>query len=92
MQFIMTIKEIRFKALKTSIKNMTILSTWVAQSVECLTLDFVGLRSSQMISGLWDRVPASGFALSVEPAWDPLSFHRSLPTHLPCSLSLSLKK
>ena len=58
---------------------------WVAQWVQCLTLDFRSGPDPRVVSSSL----VLGSALSVEPAWDSLSRSLSLP--LPCSHSLSKK-
>ena len=57
--------------------------TWVAQSVEPMTLEFSSGNDPRVL-GL---SPTLGPMLSVEPAWDSLSISPSAP--LPCSCSLS---
>ena len=67
-------------------KVMPCRSTWVAQLIECLTLDFGSGHDPRVIRSS----PASGSVLSVEPAWDSFSPSPSLcPT---CSLQLKNNK
>ena len=67
----------------TSILNST--ATWVAQSIECPTLDF-GSGYDLMVVG---SSPALGSVLGMEPAWDYLS--PSLSATPPLMLALSFK-
>ena len=69
--------------LHYSLKNIKIWGAWVAQSVECPTLDFSSAHGF-MVMG-WS--PMSGFVLNMEPAWDSVSL--SAPPVLTCVLSLS---
>ena len=59
---------------------------WVAQLVECLTLDCSSGRDPRVMGSS----PTSGSTLSVKPAEDSLSLSVSLSLSLPPSLSLSL--
>ena len=59
---------------------------WVAQWVECPTLDF-GSGHYPWVLG---SSPTSGSVLSVEPAWHSLSFSPSVP--LPCSCACTLSQ
>ena len=60
---------------------------WVAQLVKQLTLDFGSGHDLRVVRSS----PTLGFALSMEPAWDSLSPHLPLLTHV-CLLSLILIK
>ena len=69
----------------------TLWSTWVAESVECLTLD---LDSGHDLAVREFKPHIRLCADRADPAWDSLSLPLSLsaPPLLVCSLSLSLSK
>ena len=64
------------------------LDAWVAQSVECLTLDF-SLSHDLTVCGFKPCIRL--YADIVEPAWDSLSLFLSLPLPHVFSLALSFK-
>ena len=55
---------------------------WVAQSVECLILDFGSGHDPRIVGSS----PDLGSVLSMEPTWDSLFLSAPLPAHT-CSLS-----
>ena len=59
----------------------------MAQSVECLTLDF-GSGHDPRVMG--SSLTSEASMLGREPAWDSLSLSPSAPPLLACTLALSL--
>ena len=65
--------------------ELVLRGTWVAQSVESLTLAFGSGHDLRILS----LSPELGFALSVQSVWNPLSPSAPTPAYAPGACSLS---